>query len=95
MCASGSSDRWNNNKTGSESSRKEGFLMLAMWMRGLRPWWLKGQSSSPPDKQLAFSCRVLSRKGVKERKPLSPVLESLNSFPKGSFNCSETVCVCL
>lgn len=33
---------------------------------------------------------LLGTKGEKEGKPLSPALESLNSFPKGSFNCSET-----
>lgn len=37
------------------------------------------------------------RKPGRGRKPLSPVLKSLNSFPTDSFNCSEPerVWVCL
>lgn len=42
---------------------------------------------------LGFSCRVLSKEGcgAGEKSPLSPVLESLNSFPNSSFNCSEAL----
>lgn len=59
------------------------FLICPTWMGGLR--LQKGRSSPPPGKPLVFSCRALPGKGAEEEKPLSPVPESLNSFPKGSL----------
>lgn len=57
--------------------------MVATWMGGLK--LQKGWSLLPLGKLLVFSCRALPGKGVEEEKPLSPVPESLNSFPKGSL----------